>query len=165
MEDYSLTEHVLREMLYKSVTRTYATSLTTHNSRIRDGAVDVMDIAVQPQRQRSLVVNRVQEETDEDIYIYTHDQEDLSISSIEDSRNDATDTNVEDGIDWERLEMNEEDDIEHCFKHALDMHLKSVSLDCHHRDFSNKNERRRRKRKKLLIIIHSYWKRLLGWSR
>ena len=133
-------------MLCKSVS--YATSLTTHNSR-RDGAVD---FAV------------VQEETDEDIYIYTYDHDDSSMSSIEDSRNEhATDTNVEDGVDWERLEryMIEEDDIEHCFKHALE----SVSLDCHHRDFSKKNERRRRKRKKLLIIIHSYWKRLLGWSR
>jgi len=151
-------------MLRKSVTRTYATSLTTHNSR-RDGAVD---IAIQPQRHRSLVVNRVQEEKNRAVYIYTCDHDDLSISSIEDSRNEhATDTNVEDGVDWERLEryMIEEDDIEHCFKHVLDMHLKSVSLDCHHRDFSKKNERRRRKRKKLLIIIHSYWKRLLGWSR
>ena len=137
-------------MLSKS-TQTYATSLTTHNSR-RDGAVD---IAV------------VQEETDEDIYIYTYDHDDSSMSSIEDSRNEhATDTNVEDGVDWERLEryMIEEDDIEHCFKHALDMHIKSIGLDCHPRDFSMKSERRRRKRKKLLII-YSYWKRLLGWSR
>ena len=140
-----MNKYVSREMLCKS--ESYATSLTTHNSR-RDGAVD---FAV------------VQEETDEDIYICTYDHGDLSISSIEGSRNDATDTNVEDDLDWERLEMYEEDDIEHCFAYVLDMHLKSVSLDCHHRDFSKKRERRRWKRK--LSIIYSYWKRLLGWSR
>ena len=82
--------------------------------------MDVMEIAVQPQRYRSLVVNRVQEEKNQAIYIYTCDQDDLSISSIEDSRHDATDKDIEEVLDWKRLErfMNEEDDIEHCFAYA-----------------------------------------------